>query len=489
MTVADPFLVAADLFDPPETEEGASWARCAADPITFMHRHVTIEEPDGKVIPLRLWPFQADTIRQLHDGKPIVVLKARRLGLSWIVLAYALWLAIFSQGIRILILCKTGDDAAELLDRIRRMRDRLLADPGSRYLFTGLPRPAKARDAVTTLDIGDSTIRALMGTPAAARSETAGMVILDEFAFQRGAGEIWRAILPTIEGGGRLAAISTGNGGEQSEGLGAEFAKQWRRAVAGISGLIPLFFPWHARPDRDEAWKLRTQAELGEPERFKTEYPSEPADAFLSPDADLIYDPTHIAAASKRGAEIDALPERQRPGGPLWMGIDWGVHTHVLFARRTAGGGLYVFHEEVSDRGDLEQVVDQVVAYLKALGEPVAYERFDAAEPIIHNSFRKQFRTKLGYNPRWLAIPFGKYKGIAIKYARMLMRRTYEAADMRAVAISPTGCPELLRQLAVQEWRDADALRTEKGDDHGPDGLLTLTAELAEAHYAKHPND
>jgi len=459
---------------------------CRASAATFIEHHCTIEEPDGTVLPFKLWPFQRTVLRDLQDGNPVIVLKARRLGLSWVVLAFALWLAIHQQGVRVLILCKTGDDASELLDRIRRMLERIQADPGSSHILEGLARPKKERDAVTKLDVGGSTISALVGTPAAARSETAGFVILDEFAFQRGAPEIWRSILPTIEGGGRLACVSTGNGPAESSGLGAEFARQWANAIAGTSGLRSFFFPWMARPDRDEAWKARTIATLGDEERFRVEYPEEPGDAFLSPDADLIYDATHLAACKKLGAELDALPPAQRVGGPLYLGIDWGVHTHMLLARRMAGGGLYVFAEVVDDTGDLDASLEGLLSAIPA-GERIELESFDAAEPIVHTQFRKAFHERTGYNPRWQKIAFSKFKRAAIKYARHITKRTYDGEAMRRCAISPD-CPVLLSQMVAQEWKDADRGVTEKGNDHGGDALLTLTAELGLAMYGATPN-
>lgn len=482
----DPFLIAADLLDPPEDPTSLD----APGPEAFIEEHCTIEEPDGTVIPFKLWDFQRDVVRALHAGDPVIVLKARRLGLSWVVLAFALWLAIFQQGVRVLVLCKNQDDAAELLDRIRRMRDRIATSPKSGHLLDGLRRPAKERDAVTTLDVGASTIRALVGTPAAARSETAGLVILDEFGFQRRAAEIWRAIWPTIEGGGRLALISTGNGPEQHP-IGGEFARLWARSVEGLSGLVSFFFPWQSRPDRDEAWKQRTVEALGDPERFKTEYPEEPGDAFLSPDADLVYDRTHLAAATRMGAELDALPPGQQPRGPLYLGIDWGVNTHMLLARELPSGGLWVVREVFSHNADIEQDVQALTKVLRELGETPQMLRYDpgAAGAKVIGSFAHQMQDAMpGFRPKVMKIPFSKFKVVAIRYAKLLLRRAHEGQELRFAAISPTGAPELLRQMALAEWKDPDAGKTEKGDDHGSDALLTLTAEPGFRMYGNDVN-
>jgi hypothetical protein len=63
-------------------------------------------------------------------------------------------------------------------------------------------------------------------------------------------------------------------------GRGAEFARLWKDAIEGdVDGLgetAHLFWPWDARPDRDEAWKQRQIRAIGSPERFKVEWPLPP---------------------------------------------------------------------------------------------------------------------------------------------------------------------------------------------------------------------
>ena len=119
-----------------------------------------------------------------------------------------------------------------------------------------------------------------------------------------------------------------------------------------------------------------------------------------------------------------------------------------------------------------------ILAAIERTGQRAEYERFDAAEPVIHTEFRRQFKTATGYNPRWGSIPFNKYKELAVKYATYLMRRSNDQEPSAVLAISPTGCPELIRQMSRLE-RTADG-KVQKGDDHGADALLTLTAEPGE---------
>ena len=468
---------------------------CAADAAVFTERHCTIEDPDGTVRPFALWPFQADTLSDLQAGEQIIVLKARRLGLSWVVLAFALWLAIHRQGIRILILCKTGDDAGELLDRIRRMRDRIAADPLSAHILANLQAPAKTRDAVTTLDIGGSTIRALMGTPAAARSETAGFVILDEFAFQRQAADIWQAIQPTIEGGGGLACVSTGNGGEKSGKIGAHFAKLWSRARSGASDLHPLFFPWMVRPDRDQEWKRRTVAALGDEERFRMEYPETESDAFTQPDTLFVFDQAAVDAAEKLGAEYDALlaAGKMPPpvGNRLAAGVDWGdFRSHAVPIWELERGGLYIPPGEVSTtQADVEDISRLILAALARYDHWFGEERYDASFKQSNRTFARTAEKVLGPHnairrlgrPNTVPVAFGTYKSLTVSYLRTLLRRTAAGETTRVLAISPKNTVLLEQMRAYTQLEDG---RFEKGNDDGVDSLIAGAQPVAKRFRA-----
>lgn len=452
---------------------------CASSPAAFIRRHCTIEDTEGAVLPFVLWDFQRETIRALHEDKAVVILKARRVGMSWTVLAYALWLAIFQQGVRILILCKTEVDASELLDRVRRMRDRIAEHAVHAHVLAQIHTPkGRSRDAVTTLDIGASTIRALVGTEAAARSETAGLVILDEFAFQRGAPGIWRAVLPTTEGGGRLACLSTGNGASNTEGQGAEFAEQYTNAASGASGFTALFFPWTHRPDRDEAWKQRTIDALGDPDRFRVEYPETEADAFQSVDVELVYDPAGVNAAERLGRDLDqqlaAGTIAPPAGSAIWLGIDWGLGTtHALVIWPLAGGGLYVAPKElVAHRGEVANLTRQMLERAAPYDYPLEIAAYDSAGGTEMNTFVDIAPKNVGV---W-TVSFSKHKKTTIAFLRSLFNRAADGHDHKVIAISPTNTV-LLRQLRGLRLNQAGDVV--KIDDHGPDALIAGARPMA----------
>ena len=448
---------------------------CEASACDFIERHCFIEEPDGTAVPFKLWDFQRDVVVALEAGEPVIVLKARRLGLSWLVLCFALWLAIFNQGTRILVLCKTEGDATELLDRIRRTLDRIRSDPASQHILSRLERPAKERDAVKTLDVGASTIRALVGTPAAARSETAGLVIADEFAFQSKADHIWQALAPTIEGGGKLAVVSTGNG---RSGDGQTFFKLWTEGTA----LTRFFFPWQARPDRDEDWKERQLRLLGDPDRFRVEYPEAEDDAFRSANVITVYPVEGIHAAVELGRRYEAEGAPDPAEGTVELAIDWGEHTFALIIRPLAGGGVYVEEELVFESIEPGAASTRMLSRLGAQAFPAAKASYDAAGIQAMRTFQAMRDQTPGLTDlKTDKIAFGKWKEETIGYLKRLFNRTHEGRELGVIAINPN-CETLIRQLLAYQLKDPDQGRVLKKDDHGPDALIAGMARRAAHH-------
>lgn len=489
----------------------ADYLECNADPVKFCQRHITIESLAGRPFRLKMWPMQESVLRDMHDERQVIVLKARRLGLSWMALIYALWVAIFMQGSRTLILCKNEDDATHLLDRIRRMLYRISQDPASRHILSGLDGLGRRpKDAVTTLEIGASTIRAMPAKERAARSETAALIILDEFAFAPESAGIWQAIMPTIEGeteddldyvdgggsilagDGRLIVISTGN---RTTGAGAEFYKQWNRAAGGQSGITPRFLPWTDRPGRTQEWKAVQLERLGDEDSFRVEYPEQPEDAFLSPKISLIFPLQGIAAAERAGAEFDKLlATGQMPpphGGYVASGTDYGDFATVsLPIWPLERGGIYVPPMEyTSSRQDLEEITTGIMAMMAKIPHWWGEARYDASFAQSNRTFVASVQRILGPHnaqqktgrPNTYPVAFAQYKDLTIRYLRLLLRRVSEGETTRILAISPTNTT-LLGQMRRYE---TDALgKPKKGDDDAVDALIAGGTPTAKSHRA-----
>src|SRR5262249_32023156 len=99
------------------------------DPGYFLDRHVSIYDAAlADWIPFRLWRAQIQTLDTIRDHRLVVILKARQLGLTWLVLGFALWEMLFRPAATVLLFSRRADEAVALLrTRLRGMYDRLPA--------------------------------------------------------------------------------------------------------------------------------------------------------------------------------------------------------------------------------------------------------------------------------------------------------------------------------------------------------------------------
>ena len=101
------------------------YIKCAQDPIYFIENYVTIIHVDRGVIPFKLYPFQRDMIKSVHENRRVVGRIGRQSGKSQTTIAYILWSSIFNDTQNIVILANKGSLARDLLDRYQRSYENL----------------------------------------------------------------------------------------------------------------------------------------------------------------------------------------------------------------------------------------------------------------------------------------------------------------------------------------------------------------------------
>jgi hypothetical protein len=448
------------------------------------------------------------------------VLKARRLGLSWLALHFAAWILLFEPygpGSRIVLICKNDDDAKKLLSRVRRIYERLPF-----WL-----RPTLEPDNVRELGVesSGSSIMALPATDRAARQETATLFILDEFAFPKdgAAHGIWTSVLPTIEGGGRGIVISTGNG---RMGDGATFATIWERASAGTSSINPIFLPWTARPDRTIAWYESKRSDYIRVEDFLAEYPATADEALQGQLDPGVYPWTGIQAAVEIGHILDDYFRISIMDG-VEVGGDWGdFQTNALYACALAAGGVWVCDELVQLRVEPVRASQAILEHeVAGLAPGIQSTAFDAMPRGTNATFASVLRSYHEDQPDsyprvHLTWPFGTIKeggkelrGInTVAYIELMFTNAARLWDRirpglsgdlddygrlslilstpQLIAISPR-CEVLAHQL--RELRRGEDGRIAKptpspsdplAGDHGPDALIALCAGRATSFTA-----
>lgn len=239
---------------------------CLRDPIHFISTHCKVQSDTGAgLIPFSLFGYQEDLLRTFLIHREVIVLKARQLGITELVAAYAVWAAL--KPYQTIVAISQGDrEAGELIRKARTAWEHL---PG--FLRPALKNPR----LLSTLEFTNgSRILPQPATERSGRSFNAQILILDEWAWQQFADEVYDAASPTaLSAGNQIIGISTANG------VGNLFHQQWLLAQEG-RGMHPVFLPWHVRPGRTPEWFAHTTRTLSE-DKIAQNYPTTADGAFL----------------------------------------------------------------------------------------------------------------------------------------------------------------------------------------------------------------
>lgn len=220
---------------------------------------------EGAYMPFEPWDHLIETLEAWETGQNDITLKARQLGFSQAVALYAGRVAR-KPGNVVLLISQGQEEAYELLRKVRISVTEHKTNPA---ILT--------RDGSGIIELaGGGRVIALPSTAKAGRGYTAKLVVTDEAAFHPFARSNYAGYKNTIADGGQHIVISTANG------TTGWFAEQWQAAIHDESGYAPRFYPWYARPGRDEAWYYREKRDFqGMQEIFRQENPATADEAFV----------------------------------------------------------------------------------------------------------------------------------------------------------------------------------------------------------------
>ena len=270
------------------------WLRSKYQFLWWVEEYVYIENKDdleNPIIKLDPWPKQREVLMDFLNERLCIVLKARQLGLTWLALVYAAWRMIFFPGFTASGISKTEGEALELIRRMKVILQHLPdwmvmewqgAKGDYRALKTGIVwaataskieiRHPKMDDKGKAAGELISRFQGLTAAADAGRSFTDNLIILDEWAFQQWAEEIWTAGFPTVNRptGGQVIGLSTNKRGSFFESL-------WQMARKGDVKMKCIFLGWDTDPRRTQEWYEETKAAL--PNSYMQEYPKTETEA------------------------------------------------------------------------------------------------------------------------------------------------------------------------------------------------------------------
>jgi hypothetical protein len=229
----------------PSEKQRTEVYRCFNSARYFIENYVSIEDPSpegGQWIPFRLWSDQAAALKTLCENDLTIILKARQLGLTWLVLAYFLWLMLFRPMATILIFSRRETEAIYLLDdRLKGIYDRL-----PDFLKVG---QTIEDDSARQWRLSNGSVARAFPT-SAGDSYVATAALVDEADLVVDLSRLLRAVKPTIDAGGKMVLLSRSNKSTPA----STFKAIYRAAKSGANDWAHLFLPWMARPERDQEW-------------------------------------------------------------------------------------------------------------------------------------------------------------------------------------------------------------------------------------------
>ncbi len=248
-------------------EARSEWKLVSQDCHYFLSQYAWIQNKNtAQTVKWQEWEYLNDLLTILLTYYDIVILKARQLGISWLVSGYALWKTLYRDSAKCLLMSGNESKAWDLVSK-------------ARFMWGKLPEVVRlplGHDTKAWIDFvgNNSTILALPSTQGAGRGTDATIVIRDELAEHPYGKENFTAVSPAIDSGGQLIDLSTIN----KLDVESHFTERVRRALVGAtrhdfpsglslytggeSGAALVFLPWTLRPVRQEGMSIEEWFEL-----------------------------------------------------------------------------------------------------------------------------------------------------------------------------------------------------------------------------------
>jgi len=255
------------------------WLKCSKSAAYFIHNYCFIYDATaGEWIPFHLWPGQLLVLAMLVNNRLNIILKARQLGQTWLVLCFILWKMLFKPACTALLFSRRENEAIVLLGEQRL-----------RGIYKRLPKWMKVKQVLSDSShewaLSNGSIA--YGFPTTAGdSYTASIAFVDEADLVPDLEALMSAVKPTIDGGGSMVLLSRADKSNPN----SLFKRIYRAAKAAKNNWASIFLPWYTRPDRDTAWYARQREDIltntGSLDDLYQQYPATDEEALMPPQLD-----------------------------------------------------------------------------------------------------------------------------------------------------------------------------------------------------------
>ena len=235
------------------SEQVRTLARVVQDVFYFSLFIFVVHPVRGKVR-FELYPYQKSVLYQFVKDRFNIILKFRQAGITELISMYCLWLAMYHPNKKINIISIKDTTAKKVLKKIKYMYKNLPS-----YLQVPIinGRTGEYGSASMIEFNNGSFIESIPTSSEAGRSESLSLLVIDEAAIVRWAGQIWAAAFPTLSTGGSAIVNST------PYGIGNFYHSKWVDAIAGGNEFTPIRLYWKMHPERDINWYNQMSTALG----------------------------------------------------------------------------------------------------------------------------------------------------------------------------------------------------------------------------------
>jgi len=428
--------------------------RCQSDPGRFLTAHVVTQDPQRGALAYPDYPYLRELIAACEQHKFLLVPKSRQMLVTWTMVAYTVWRCLFRGAGVYLFLSRNERCAEELLVRVRFILDRLPA-----YMRPRLSRSAREETAFAGLD---SRILSLPATPDAPRMYSPSGVFWDEMAFTPYDEDIWAALKPALDSGGRFVGVSSsggalnlfarlvtseimekkhchsGHGADESSIQSAE--TPCAAPASRISSLFHIHRIHYSQHPEKTSLDWKRQAARGlSAVRWKQEQ-----EISFEAMSDLVYDcfdpQRHILREDWKA----------RPDWEIFRALDFGFrHPFVLWIQRSPEGDFVVFDEwkgENRTTDEMREAIRNVDLVHGVSEERVRFSACDPAGAAAQDS---------GLSPVDILRASGmklRYRSSRVTSGIECVRRAFlDAAGKVSLRISPR-CKNLIADLGRYRW-------------------------------------
>lgn len=237
-------------------------AKCKKDILHFAETYFYILIPGKGKVPIVLHEGQRRILKKMDENNFFVLLASRQIGKSTLMTIYILWIAIFYDDNRILLVANKEATAIEIFGRIRMAYE---------FLPNWLKSPVNGTYGKTSMELENgSRVNISTTTGTAARGQSCNILVIDECAFieEHLMDPFWGSVFPIVSSldNPKVFMCSTPNG------TGNLFHSIYSGAVEGKNGWAYDKILWNEVPGRDQAWADKIKSGLASAEKWRQEY-------------------------------------------------------------------------------------------------------------------------------------------------------------------------------------------------------------------------